>query len=95
MIDEYYYELFEYYKVLLTDKQTEYFTDYYYNNLTLQEIADNNKVSRNAIHKNIRDIVKKLDIYEEKLKLYYKKEKIVKIIENLDENIKERIKGLI
>ena len=95
MIDEYYYELFEYYKVLLTDKQAEYFTDYYYNNLTLQEIADNNKVSRNAIHKNIRDIVKKLDIYEEKLKLYYKKEKIVKIIENLDENIKERIKGLI
>ena len=95
MIDEYYYELFEYYKSLLTDKQVEYFTDYYYNNLTLQEIADNNNVSRNAIHKNIKDIIKKLELYEEKLKLYDKKNKIEKVIKDLDKNIQERIKGLI
>lgn len=95
MIDEFYYELFEYYKSLLTDKQIEYFIDYYYNNLTLQEIADNNNISRNAVSKNIKDIIKKLEYYEEKLKLYYKKCKIEKLIKNLDENIKERIKGLI
>ena len=95
MIDEYYYELFEYYKELLTEKQIEYFTDYYYSNLTLQEIADNNNVSRNAISKNIKDIIKKLELYEEKLKLYNKKNQIIKLIENLDKNIKERIKGLI
>ena len=92
MIDEYYYEIFEYYKSLLTDKQIENFTDYYYNNLTLQEIADNNNVSRNAIHKNIKDILKKLEVYENKLKLYNKKVKIEKIIEKLDDDIKERIK---
>ena len=92
MIDEYYYEIFEYYKTLLTDKQVKYFIDYYYNNLTLQEIADNNNISRNAVHKNIKDILNKLEFYEKKLKLYNKKVRIEKIIVNLDQNIKERIK---
>ena len=66
--------LFDYYGELFTDKQKEYFTDYYFNNLTLQEIADNNNVSRNAVHKNIKDILVKLDYYEEKLKLYSNKQ---------------------
>ena len=75
--------LFDYYGELFTDKQKEYFTDYYFNNLTLQEIADNNNVSRNAVHKNIKDILQKLDYYEEKL------------IENIDVEIKEKIEELI
>ena len=90
-----YVYLFDYYGDLFTDKQKEYFTDYYFNNLTLQEIADNNGVSRNAIHKNIKDILNKLDYYEEKLKLLSNKKKIEKIIENIDNDIKERIKELI
>ena len=55
--------LFDYYGELFTEKQKEYFIDYYFNNLTLQEIADNNSVSKNAIHKNIKDIIKKLYYY--------------------------------
>ena len=90
-----YVYLFDYYGDLFTDKQKEYFTDYYFNNLTLQEIADNNGVSRNAIHKNIKDILNKLDYYEEKLKLLSNKKKIEKIIENIDDDIKEKIKELI
>ena len=66
-MDIHYVELFDYYGDLFTDKQKEYFKDYYENNLTLQEIADNNSVTRNAVHKNIKDIVQKLDYYEEKL----------------------------
>ena len=91
----YYVELFDYYGDLFTTKQREYFMDYYFNNLTLQEIADNNNVSKNAVHKNIKDILKKLDYYEEKLKLYSNKKQIVDIIKNLDSDIKERIEGLI
>ena len=91
----YYVELFDYYGELFTDKQREYFIDYYFNNLTLQEIADNNGVSRNAVHKNIKDIIKKLDYYEEKLSLYKNREKILKILEKVDKNIKEEIEGLI
>ena len=87
--------LFDYYGELFTDKQKEYFTDYYFNNLTLQEIADNNNVSRNAVHKNIKDILSKLDYYEEKLNLYNNKQKIEKLIENIDVEIKEQIKELI
>lgn len=87
--------LFDYYGELFTDKQKEYFTDYYFNNLTLQEIADNNNVSRNAVHKNIKDILQKLDYYEEKLNLYSNKQKIEKLIENIDVDIKEKIEELI
>ena len=87
--------LFDYYGELFTDKQKEYFTDYYFNNLTLQEIADNNNVSRNAVHKNIKDILSKLDYYEEKLNLYSNKQKIEKLIENINEDIKDKIRELI
>ena len=90
-----YVELFDYYGELFTDKQKEYFKDYYFNNLTLQEIADNNGVSRNAVHKNIKEITNKLDYYEEKLNLYSNRKKILRIIENLDDKVKKEIEGLI
>ena len=90
-MDIYYTQLFDYYGELFTDKQKEYFIDYYFNNLTLQEIADNNNVSKNAVHKNIKDIVKKLDYYESKLNLYSNKQKIQKLIENIDNKIKAGI----
>lgn len=91
----YYASLFDYYGELFTDKQKEYFIDYYFNNLTLQEIAENNDVSKNAVHKNIKDITKKLDYYEEKLNLYSNKEKIKKLIKDIDKNIKDKIEELI
>ena len=91
----YYVELFDYYGELFTDKQKEYFVDYYFNNLTLQEIADNNNVSRNAVHKNIKDITKKLEYYEEKLKLYSNKKIIQELIKNVDKDIKDKVEELI
>ena len=94
-MDLYYENLFDYYGELFTDKQKEYFVDYYFNNLTLQEIADNNKVSRNAVHKNIKDMLSKLDYYEEKLNLYSNKQKIEKLLEGIDVDIKEKIEELI
>ena len=94
-MDLHYSVLFDYYGDLFTEKQKEYFTDYYFNNLTLQEIADNNNVTRNAIHKNIKDILSKLDYYEDKLNLYSNKKKIEKLIESIDVDIKEKIKELI
>lgn len=92
---DYYVCLFDYYGDLFTDKQKKYFEDYYFNNLTLQEIADNNKVSRNAVHKNLKDILKKLDYYEEKLNLYNNKKKIEELISDIDVNIKKKIEELI
>ena len=34
--------LYDYYGVLLTEKQQNYFKDYYFNNLSLSEISENN-----------------------------------------------------
>ena len=90
-----YVELFDYYGELFTDKQKEYFIDYYFNNLTLQEIAENNNISRNAVHKNIKDVTEKLDYYETKLNLYSNKKKIEELIKNIDKDIKEKIEELI
>lgn len=87
--------LYDYYGELLTRKQQDFFEDYYFNNLTLQEIADNNEISRNAVHKTLSTIEKKLKYYEKILRLYEKSKRIKKIIEDLDQETKERINNLI
>ena len=61
---------------LFTKTKQDYFIDYYFNNLTQEEIAENYKVSKNAVSKTLKEVKEKLDYYEEKLKLYHNKEKI-------------------
>lgn len=88
--------LYDFYGELLTEKQREYFEEYYFNNLSLSEIAGNLGVSRNAIHKVIQGVEEKLNFYEEKLEMYKKNQLIYDIIRDVeDENIKMRLKGLI
>lgn len=87
--------LFDYYGELLTAKQQAFFKDYYFDNLTLQEIADNYGISRNAVHKTLNTISKKLNFYEDKLKLYVKAEKIRELVKDISEDTKERIYDLI
>ncbi len=72
----YYTCLFDYYKDLFTKTKKDYFIDYYFSNLTQEEIAENYKVSKNAVSKTLKEVKEKLDYYEEKLKLYHNKEKI-------------------
>ena len=87
--------LYDYYGELLTDKQKKYFKDYYFENLSLSEMSENYNISRNAIHKNIKETIDKLLYYEEVLKLYEKNKKIKKIITNLDDDLKNKILELI
>lgn len=96
MEDVYIVTLYDYYGSLLTEKQQKYFEDYYFLNLSLQEIAEEFAISRNAVHKTIISIVDKLNFYENKLNLYKNREKINKLLENIkDEKIKEEINELI
>lgn len=81
--------LFDLYGELFTDKQKEYFEEYYFNDLSLSEIANNYSVSRNAAYKQIKEVEKKLIEYENKLKMYDKKEKILELIK--DDKLKEEI----
>ena len=81
--------LFEYYKKLLTDKQNKYFIDYYYDNLTMEEIAINDNISKNAVSKQLKIIKDKLEYYEKNLKLYSNNISIKSIIK--DKQLLEKI----
>ena len=74
--------LCELYGKLLTEKQYIFLDDYYNNDLSLSEIAENNAITRQAVRDIINKAENKLFEYEEKLKLFDK----MKIQE---ENIKE------
>ena len=88
--------LYDFYSELLNDKQKSYFEDYYFNNLSLGEISENENVSRNAVHKSIKSIERKLYNYEEKLKLYQKSQELNEIADNIqDEKLRERIKNIL
>lgn len=87
--------LYDYYEGLLTDKQKEYFKNYYFENLSLAEISENKGISRNAIHKVIKETENKLNNYENILNLYSKSLQIKKIIKDFNDDIKEKIEELI
>ena len=59
--------LCEFYGALLTNKQYEFINDYYNNDLSLSEIAENNEITRQAVRDIIKKGEKKLFEYEEKL----------------------------
>ncbi|GKT02633.1 putative DNA-binding protein [Furfurilactobacillus sp. WILCCON 0119] len=62
--------LFEFYEPLLTDKQKSYIEQYYGDDYSLGEIAENFSVSRQAVYDNIKRTEKILEGYETKLHLY-------------------------
>lgn len=93
---EYYIELYEEYKNLLTEKQRECFENYYYEDLSLNEIADNSKVSKSLVGKTINQVIQKLEEYESKLNLNSKNKIFKKIIENIsDEDLKNKIEDIL
>jgi predicted DNA-binding protein YlxM (UPF0122 family) len=94
MMDERVYlnDLYDLYGKLLNDIQRKYFEYYYFDNLSLGEIADLLDVSRNAVHKNIKLVETKLNDFESKLNLYKKNIKLQKIIGKIeDKNLKREL----
>ena len=75
-------ELYDLYNNLLTDKQRSYFENYYFDDLSISEIAINYNISRNGVYDQLKRVENSLIDYEEKLKLAYKISKI----ESLDDN---------
>ena len=59
--------LSELYGKLLTEKQEQFINDYYNNDLSLSEIAENNNITRQAVRDILKKGEKKLFEYEEKL----------------------------
>ena len=79
--------LYELYGSLLTDKQKQCIDDYYNNDLSLAEIAENINITRQGVRDVIKKGEKRLLNYEEKLKFMkktlYQKKKIEKILKEL------------
>lgn len=59
--------LLEIYGNLLTSKQKDLLEDYYNNDLSLSEIAENNNITRQAVRDILKKGEKKLFEFEEKL----------------------------
>ncbi len=92
----YYNELYDCYSSLLTDKQKTYFENYYFDNLSLSEIAENLDVSRNAVHKQLQITIEKLEEYEKKLGLNKKRQELEKILLKIgDGKLKEELGKLL
>ena len=87
--------LYDYYKNLLTEKQCLYFEDYFFDNLTLSEMAEAYNVTRSAVNKQINLTIEKLNEYEAKLNLYANSLKIKKLLDGIPEKTREQIEELI
>ena len=75
---EYLEGLYDTYKNLLTDREREYFENYFYEDYNLQEIADNYEVSKSYVGKYVNGIETKLKKFESALGVFEKFTKIKK-----------------
>lgn len=80
--------LLDTYGNLLTEKQYELLDDYYNNDLSLSEIAENQEITRQAVRDNLKKGEIKLFEYEEKLgfmkKTIMQEEQVAKILSDLN-----------
>jgi len=81
--------LMDFYSSLLTDKQNDVMQLYYNDDLSLGEIAELNKISRQAIHDLIKRCYKQLLSYESKLNLLQKSTERKKQLMDFLELVKE------
>ncbi len=92
----YYNELFDIYGTFINEKNSNIFTLYYEENLSMQEISEIVGVTKSRIGTMIKTIEKKLDSMEDKLGLYKKKNILVDILELDDINIiKDKVKEIL
>ena len=68
-------ELFDIYGELISDVKQQIFIDYYEENLSLSEIADNRNISRNAVYDALKKSEQYLLNYENKLHIREKMKK--------------------
>ena len=73
----------------LTEKQYEVLTDYYNNDLSLSEIAENNNITRQAVRDIIKKGENKLYELEENISLKKKVFEEEKIVRNINKELDE------
>lgn len=88
--------LYDIYKGLLTEKQSELFSSYYCLDLSLSEIAETEGTSRQSVFMAVKKVKQKLLEYEEMLKIKEREDKLVSLsLEIESKELKEKIRGII
>ena len=82
---EYITTLYEIYKELLNEKERNYFEYYYFEDYSMQEIADLYKVSKAYASKYLNKINDKIINYEKILKINDRNSKIIDLLKNVND----------
>lgn len=89
-------KLYDIYKGLLTEKQSELFSSYYCLDLSLSEIAETEGTTRQSVFIAVKKVKQKLLDYESTLKIKSTEDKLSALISEVkDEEIKEKIRRII
>ena len=86
--------LFDFYQDLLTEKQSNLLREYYFEDLSLSEMAEQHGISRQSAFDTIKKGEQKLLDYEDKLQLFAKyqaSEQILLQIKGLCEELRENL----
>lgn len=75
--------LLDYYGGLLTKHQKDILDEYYYEDLSMNEIAENYKISKSAVQDLIKRSIEQLNNYEKVLKLVEKDQNFNNVLDEM------------
>ena len=75
--------LLDYYGDLLTQHQIDILDEYFNEDLSMNEIAENYEISKSAVQDLIKRSLKQLNEYESKLKLIAKDKKLKEVLDDM------------
>lgn len=81
--------LIDIYGTLLTSKQLEIISNYYFDNLSLSEIGDNYGISRQAVKCSIDQSLVSLEDYEKKLGIINKRDRLIETLSTIVDNCQD------
>ena len=87
--------LIDIYGKFLTDKQLSIMTDYFINDYSLSEIADNLKITKQAVKYSIGLATDRLKDFEKNLKLCLVKKELNEFLFGLDDSRKQSLQDII
>ena len=87
--------LLDYYGELLTKHQQDILDEYFNEDLSMNEIAENNMISKSAVQDLIKRSMSQLNEYEKTLKLIEKDKKLDAILEDMKKEENELLDSFV